>query len=79
MSQQYLNVYSQRGCIGCKPCEGGAASIGRTWTLLGLALVTGLIFLLVPLFYKRCQYCGHRAWWNQHHGPDPRTAQTASS
>ncbi|WP_449282213.1 hypothetical protein [Leucobacter sp.] len=63
---QHLNVYSQKGCIDCKPCEGGAANIGRTWSLVGLAAVTGLLFLLVPLFYKKCQFCGHRSWWNSH-------------
>jgi len=70
----HLNVYSQRGCIGCKVCERGAANIGRNWTLVTIGVLTmglGLIFL--P-FFKKCQYCGHNTWWNAHRGPDTRPA-----
>lgn len=70
----HLNLYNQKGCIGCKPCERGAANVGRNITLWTIGLCTvgmGLIFL--P-FFKKCQYCGHNTWWNRHYGPDMRAA-----
>ncbi len=33
---QHHNLYSQKGCLGCKPCEAGGANIGRSavlWTI----------------------------------------------
>lgn len=71
---QHHNIYSQRGCIDCKPCEGGGANIGRTQTLLWGGIFTVGILPLVTVFTKKCQYCGHRQWWNRHHGPDRRAA-----
>lgn len=69
---QHLNMYSQKGCIGCKPCEGGGAHIGRLAVLWG---TFGLFcFGLFLPFFKKCQYCGHNTWWNKHLGPDRRTA-----
>lgn len=68
-----LNIYSQKGCIGCKSCEGGAGQMGRTFAYLSLALITGGIWLFVPLFHKKCQYCGHNTWANMHYGPDQRS------
>lgn len=76
MMSNHVNLYSQHGCIGCKPCEGGAANVGRLWTLIGIAVITSCIGLIFLPFYKRCQYCGHNMWWNKHYGPDMRqTAQ----
>lgn len=66
---QHLNHYSQKGCIGCASCEGGAKQQGRIWSMVGLATLTGGIFLFVPLFFKRCQYCGHSSWMNRHGAP----------
>lgn len=63
---QHLNIYSQKGCIGCKPCEGGAGNIGRSailWTIGICTIGIGLIFL--P-FFKKCQFCGHNAFMNKH-------------
>jgi hypothetical protein len=64
-----VNVYSQQGCVGCKPCERGARNIART----------GCLWILVPISYglvialsKKCQYCGHRSVFNRHFGPDTR-------
>lgn len=73
----HLNIYGQKGCISCKPCEGGGANIGRVWTLVAIGVFTyGLGLLFLP-FFKKCQYCGHNTWWNQHYGPDLRqSAQT---
>lgn len=73
----HLNIYSQKGCIGCKPCEGGSANIGRFWTLVGIGVATGGMGLIFLPFFKKCQYCGHNMWSNKHHGPDPRQAQGA--
>lgn len=73
----HLNIYSQRGCIGCKPCEGGGANIGRIWTLVAIATLTAGIGLLFLPFFKKCQYCGHNTWWNRHHGPDLRRSAHA--
>lgn len=71
---QHLNMYSQKGCIGCKPCEAGAANIGRTVTLWTIGILTVGIGLLFLPFFKKCQYCSHNTWWNKHLGPDRRTA-----
>lgn len=71
---QHLNIYSQRGCISCKPCERGGANIGRKWTLILIGVCTvGLGLLFLP-FFKKCQYCGHNKWWNAHRGPDAPAA-----
>lgn len=65
----HLNVYSQKGCIGCKPCEGGAANVGRTWTLIAIGFFTVGIGLLILPFYKTCQFCGHKSFMNRHSAP----------
>ena len=63
----HMNTYSQKGCIGCKPCEGGAANIGRIAVLCTLGVsVVGL--LVLPL-HKKCQYCGHNTFMNAHGAP----------
>ncbi|GGO58997.1 hypothetical protein GCM10010910_00890 [Microbacterium nanhaiense] len=71
---QHHNVYSQKGCVSCKPCEGGGANIGRNVTLWAIALCTAGIGLLILPFFKKCQYCGHNKWWNSHYGPDRQGA-----
>lgn len=66
------NFYYQNGCISCKPCERGAANIGRNLTMICLAYVTvGLALLILP-FYKKCLFCGHNMWFNRHE-PDGST------
>lgn len=75
---QHLNVYSQRGCIGCKPCESGGANVGRAAIIwLIIILTSGLGALGIP-FFKKCQYCGHRDFMNKHATPaqqgQPQTA-----
>lgn len=68
----HLNLYSQKGCIGCKSCERGSAHIGRMtllWTIGILTAGMGLIFL--P-FFKKCLYCGHNTAMNRHYGVDAR-------
>lgn len=70
----HLNFYSQRGCFGCKPCERGAANVGRSWTLFTIALFTAGVGLLFLPFYRKCLYCGHNTWWNTHYGPDQHSA-----
>lgn len=72
----HLNQYSQTGCIGCKPCEGGAANIGRSQTLLWGGIFTMGLLNLVTLFTKKCVYCGHRTWWNSHTTPAQQAAST---
>lgn len=72
-----VNIYSQRGCIGCKSCEKGGAHIGRMTIIWTIGICTAGIGLIYLPFYKKCQYCAHNTWWNKHYGPDPRqTAQT---
>lgn len=74
---QHLNLYSQRGCIDCKPCRGGAANIGRTWTLIAIGFFTVGIGLIFLPFFKRCVYCRHNTWWNRHSGPDRAAPHSA--
>lgn len=69
---QHLNIYSQHGCIQCKPCEGGGANIGRASVLWTIGIMTAGIGLLFLPFFKKCQYCGHNMFWNKHYGPDRR-------
>lgn len=69
---QHHNHYSQRGCVGCKPCEGGGANIGRSTTLWAIGICTAGIGLIFMPFFKKCQYCRHNSWWNSHRGPDSR-------
>lgn len=71
---QHHNVYSQKGCIGCKPCEGGGANIGRTSVLWAIGLCTAGMGLIALAFFKKCQYCGHNTMMNKHFGPDARRA-----
>lgn len=66
---QHHNIYSQKGCIGCKPCEGGGGNIGRSATLWSLGLFTAGLGLLVLPFYKRCMFCGHNSFMNKHASP----------
>lgn len=66
---QHHNLYSQKGCISCKPCEGGAANIGRTWTLIAIGFLTTGGGLLILPFFKKCQFCGHNAFMNKHQTP----------
>ncbi|RRD61662.1 hypothetical protein [Leucobacter sp. OH1287] len=69
MTSQHHNLYSQKGCHGCKPCERGGAHIGRQATLAAIALFTAGLGLLFLPFFKKCQYCSHNTWWNQHARP----------
>ncbi len=74
---QHLNIYGQKGCVDCRPCERGGANIGRITVLVIIGIFTcgvGLIFL--P-FHKKCLYCGHNTWWNKHYGPDLRLSVQA--
>lgn len=66
---QHHNLYSQKGCIGCKPCEGGAANIGRASVLWIVGICTVGIGLLFLPFFKKCQFCGHNAFMNKHTTP----------
>lgn len=72
---QHLNIYSQRGCLGCKPCEGGAANVGRWWALFALIFFTAGVGALVLPFYKRCQFCGHNSIMNRHASPTQQYSQ----
>jgi len=67
--KQHLRGHIQRGCVGCKPCEGGAANIGRNMLLFFICIFTcGLGLLIIP-FYKKCVFCGHSMFLNKHeHG-----------
>lgn len=64
-----VNVYSQQGCIGCKPCERGVANLTRGCLLWMIVPIT---YGLAIVFSKKCQYCGHRKLLNRHFGPDNR-------
>lgn len=75
MSQQNLNLYSQKGCIGCKVCEGGGAAIGRTTLLWTIAFMTGGFGLLILPFFKKCMFCGHNTWLNSHQPRPPQAPQ----
>lgn len=66
---QHLNVYSQKGCIGCKVCEGGAANIGRSTVLWTIGICTAGIGLIFLPFFKKCQFCAHNAFMNKHTTP----------
>lgn len=68
-----LNLYSQKGCIRCLPCERGAANIGRSALLWTVGLSTAGIGLIFLPFFKKCQYCGHNAFLNKHFGPETRS------
>lgn len=65
----HMNTYSQKGCIGCKPCEGGSANVGRTAVLWSLGFFTFGSGLLILPFFKKCQYCGHNSFMNAHGAP----------
>lgn len=68
-NEQRHNVYSQHGCIGCCVCEGGAQKVKRQAVLWTLGIFTCGLGLLVLPFYKKCVYCGHNMFMNQHkHG-----------
>lgn len=75
---QHHNLYSQKGCIGCKPCEGGAANVGRWWTLFALGLFTAGLGLIALAFFKKCQFCGHNSMMNRHTTPTQQYAPTAA-
>lgn len=63
------NLYSQKGCIGCKQCEGGGANIGRTFAIIGIALMTGGLGLIILPFFKKCQFCSHNSFIDKHARP----------
>ena len=67
---QHLNMYSQKSCLDCKPCQGGGGNIGRNATLWTIGIFTAGIGLIFLPFFKKCVYCGHNSWWNKHAGPD---------
>ena len=71
-NMSHLNIYSQKGCIGCKPCERGSANIGRSAVLWTIGILTAGMGLIILPFFKKCQYCGHNSFMNRHFGPDPR-------
>jgi hypothetical protein len=73
----HLNMYSQKGCVNCKVCEGGGANIGRSATLWTIGICTAGIGLIFLPFFKKCQYCHHNTWWNKHYGPDMRATAHA--
>lgn len=69
VDDQRLNMYSQKGCVGCCVCEKGAKNVGRTLSLWTLAVFTAGFGLLALLFYKKCVYCAHNTLLNSHiHG-----------
>lgn len=71
---QHHNLYSQKGCLECKPCEGGASNIGRTWTLIAIGFFTAGLGLLILPFFKKCQFCNHNAFMNKHRTPTQQYA-----
>lgn len=71
---QHHNLYSQKGCIGCKPCEGGAANIGRATVLWVIGICTVGIGLIILPFFKKCQFCGHNGFMNKHTTPTQQYA-----
>lgn len=75
----HLNVYSQRGCIGCKSCEGGGGKVARNALLWTIGIFTAGIGLIFLPFFKKCQYCGHNTWMNKHDGIDPRHEHGAAA
>lgn len=76
---QNLNIYSQKGCIGCKSCEGGGAAIGRSALLVIIGVVTGGMGLIFLPFYKKCMFCGHNTWMNKHQPRPPVTENPLST
>lgn len=72
------NLYSQKGCIGCKPCEGGSANIGRNATLIAIAFMTAGVGLIILPFFKNCQFCGHNTFMNKHAHPGQTHPATTS-
>lgn len=59
----------QRGCIGCCVCEKGVRNVKRSVAKFFLIFCTGGFGLLILPFYKKCLYCGHSMFMNQHeHG-----------
>ena len=65
MSNDYY-IITGHACRGCKHCEQGAQLVGLKLIHWTLAMCTSFIWLLVPLFYKRCLCCGHSLYLNQH-------------
>jgi hypothetical protein len=59
-------IITGRACRGCKHCERGAQLIGLKLLHWTLVLFTGFLWLPVPLFFKRCLYCGHSLYLSQH-------------
>lgn len=53
-------------CRGCVHCEQGPRLIGVTTAHWALVLFTGGLWLIAPIFYKRCLHCGHSRYFNQH-------------
>ncbi len=70
----HINHYSQRGCVGCAPCEGGTKNIIRNLVIFGGAFLSGGFALFAVPFFKKCQFCGHRDFMNAHFGPHPQTS-----
>lgn len=68
-TSMHHNVYSQQGCIECKPCAKGGANVGRSAVLWAIGICTmGLGLLFLP-FFTKCQYCGHNHFMNKHGKP----------
>jgi hypothetical protein len=65
-NEQRLNMYSQKGCIGCCVCEGGGKKVGRSAVLWTIGICTAGIGLLILPFFKKCVYCGHNTFMNKH-------------
>ena len=75
----HLNQYSQKGCIGCKPCEGGSANVGRTAIIWCIIIFTSFLGALGIPFFKKCQYCGHRDFMNKHANPAQQATANAAA
>jgi hypothetical protein len=68
-NEQRLNMYTQKGCVGCCVCEKGAKNVGRSVVLWTIGICTAGIGLIFLPFFKKCVYCGHNMFMNKHeHG-----------
>ena len=65
MSDDYY-IITGHACRGCKHCEQGAQLVGLYMAHWTFVLCTGFVWLLAPLFYKRCLCCGHSLYLNNH-------------
>jgi len=73
------NLFSQKGCIGCKPCEGGSGNVGRATVLWTIGIFTVGLGLLILPFFKKCQFCSHNAFMNKHTTPTQQYGAAATA